>query len=445
MKFGNLLRAGVMAGAAACLCGAAVGFAPAPRAPVAVFAAAAGEVDKITLKDGKVIEGKITKEVDGYIWFEETIGAVKNERFLKPDEIASIERAAKPADAVKAADPKKDPKARKSGTPRIAMLTMEETVGIQMCAKPLEDAIPLLEEEGVEIVVFRVNSDGGSVLETGFISDVIHNKFKPKFTVAAWIDTAISGGALSAHCIENIYFMPNGKYGGATAWSGGGTAVKGRSLEEILVMAEKFSARGGHNKAIMRAMQVPGGGDEAASALEISPPAGDLSCDISENGDVTWRQDVKGKYVLNPQGEIKILTFNSDQAYQFKFAKGIAKDIDELAKAMGYQEVEWVGEKRPGTLWPVCKAEDLQIKWRKDVTEAHNNMQTYFNDYGRQIQDAQAASDRQKRGVWLNKAKQSLNFLRNIVKKYPSFQYGSAPPKEWFDQQDELIRRLSRP
>ena len=54
----------------------------------------------------------------------------------------------------------------------------------------LERSIPMLEEEKVEIVVFRVNSGGGALSEIQKISDVIECKYKPKFRVVAWIESA---------------------------------------------------------------------------------------------------------------------------------------------------------------------------------------------------------------------------------------------------------------
>jgi hypothetical protein len=322
------------------------------------------------------------------------------------------------------------------------VLTLEDTVGIQMSAKPLHDAIPLLEKDKVDIVILKINSGGGLLLEIQRISDVVHNEYKKKFRTVAWIESAISAAAMSSHCLEEIYFMPQGNYGACTGWSGALNAVKGRQLEEVLVMMERISARGGHPKEIMRAMQI--GGDPAViQELQIAAPSGELSADIDVNGNVTWYQNLAGKYVLNPKGGVKILTFNAEEAEKFKFSRGTAKDIDELARAMGYQEIEWVGTKKPGYAYPICAAEETQIKWRKDITDAEQNFGRLMENYQRSLQTAQGTPP-EDRGPWISKAKAALNDLRQIAKRFPNFQLLQGLEREWFDQQEEIIKRLTR-
>jgi len=404
--------------------------------------------DKVHLKDGTVLEGEIVREVDGWVWLKRTVNGVNQEDTIDPKNISKVERASKGAGAAepsRAAPDAAKPKARDGGTPRAAILTLEGTVGIQMCRKPLEDALPLLRKDGVNIVIFKINSGGGLLLEIQRLSDVIEEEYKKEFTVVAWIESAISAAAMTAHTVEDIYFMPNGNYGACTGFSGALDAMKGRSLEEVLYMMEKISARGKHPKQIMRAMQISGE-DEVLQQLQISAPSGKLSADIDEaTGEVTWYQDHSGKYTLNPKtGEFKILTFNAEEAVKFKFARGIAATHRELVKQMGYNEVEWVGKPKKGSAWPVCEAEELQIKWRKNATDAEENFGVYVNDYGRNVETAQSVADKTERGVWITKARVALNKLRALAKEQPNLKLLRGLRDEWFEEQDDLLRRLAK-
>lgn len=404
--------------------------------------------DKVTLKDGKVYEGKITKEYEGYVWITVTTGGVEREEFLAPGDIAKIERDAQstpaPEEAKKPETADASAAPRKSGVPRIAILTLEGEVGMLMAAKPLEDAIEDLKKEGVTDVVLKINSGGGFGSEVQKLSDVIHLKYKKEFRTVAWIESAISAAAMSAHCIEEIYFMPNGNYGACTGWRGALEAVKGRGLEQFLHMMQKISARGNHDPAIMRAMQITSD-EQDLSNLQISPPAGGLSASIDANGDVHWYQDAtSGKFVLNPKGEIKILTFNAPEAEKFKFSRGTAATKEQLAKLMGYTEVEWVGKDKPGSLWPVSRAEERQQKWRDEVREAQGRFQEYVTKYQLAVQNAQGSADKRSRGAFVNRARQALDILKSTARKHPNFVqfYGLTP--EWFDEQEQLLRRLMR-
>ncbi len=226
--------------------------------------------DKVTVKrDGRVIEGEITREEACCIWIKwSNSGVTQTDMFLK-DELSNIERtsaaatgtdAAKPAtgpaDAAKPAskDDEKKPVVPGSGTPKALVLTMgdhkagKDMVGMYMTSYALEQALPLIEKEiGNDlsgVVVLRVSSGGGALLEIQKISDVIHNQYKRKFRTVAWIESAISAAAMSAIAIEEIYFTPQGNFGACTGYSGRLNAVKGIDLEEVLFMKNPVWMRG---------------------------------------------------------------------------------------------------------------------------------------------------------------------------------------------------------
>ncbi|MFN0134263.1 MAG: hypothetical protein ACKVW3_17255 [Phycisphaerales bacterium] len=400
--------------------------------------------DKLHLKNGTVLSGTIVKEMNGYVWFKVKSGDLEQEQFFKPDEVSKIERdASKPAEAPAAAtpgeaNPGSAPAAKPrigAGAPKAVVITLGEggdkdMVGLFMTAKTLRDAIPLLEQDGVETVVFRVNSGGGALLEIQPLSDVIHNEYKPKFRVVAWIESAISAAAMTAHCIDEIYFMPQGNYGACTGWRGALEAVKGRQLEEVLYMMEKISARGLRDPAIMRSMQ-------------IEEP---LSCSIDANGEVRWYNNLDGEYIVNPKD--RILTFDAVEAAKYGFSKGTAANIDELGKLMGYTEVEWVGKVMPGVPYPVSRAEELQRSFREKTYNDQQKTRQYLIQYQTAYAQA-AATPFEERGKFIGKCREALDQVTRMVKNNPNmalFQLNVAPDrfKDWLDEREEELRRLKQ-
>lgn len=411
--------------------------------------------DTLRLKDGRVLEGTVVREVDGYVWFKYKVGGVESTDPFAPDKIAGLERGAHAADEAKPADTKaaapgdapaapaktteskpEDTKARVAGVPRIAIITLGEghdkdMVGIFMTAEALKRAIPLLKDEGVTDVVFRINSGGGALLEIQKLSDVIHNDYKKEFRVVAWIESAISAAAMTSHCIEEIYFMEKGNYGACTGWFGQLTAVKGRELEEILYMMEKISARGKHDPQIMRSMQI------------MDP----LSCSINEStGEVSWYQNLDGDNVVNPKE--RILCFNSQDAMKYRFAKGIADDANTLAKLMGYTEYELVGKQVPGVPYPVCRAEQLQRDFRNQTFDDQNRTRQYQGEYMGAVNMARGAPP-EDRGKFVGKARQALEKIKRMVRNNPNFAlfvFGMLPEKfkDWVDRQEEMLKELMK-
>ncbi|MBM4107388.1 MAG: hypothetical protein FJ255_01000 [Phycisphaerae bacterium] len=411
--------------------------------------------DKVTLTDGRVITGEITREVEGYVWIKVTAGGIHREEMLRPDQIKSIERDAPPAATAGEPASKPEPKARPgSGTPRAAVITLGESgdkdmVGIYMTAETIRRAVPQLESDGVTVLVLRIKSGGGALLEIQRLSDMIELELKPKFRTVAWIDSAISAAAMTAHALNEIYFTSQGNYGACTGWSGALQAVKGRGLEEVLYMMEKISARGGHHPAIMRAMQISADTEEF-KALGVSGAPGALSATVNPDGTVSWFADTtSGEFVLNPKGGVNILTFNAAEAEKFKFSRGTADTLDQLARLMGFTELEWVGEKAPGVIWPVSKAEKMQMEFRDKTFRDQTAVQSYWVAYQSAIAVARQQQDRNERGRFVGKARQELNRIKSMMKNNPNlvlFVLNMLPKQyeEWLEEQEKILKELMR-
>jgi hypothetical protein len=393
--------------------------------------------DTLKLADGRVLTGEVVRELEGYVWFKYSVGGIERTQMFKPTEIQEVERDTTEATHGTApeATPDDTPAIEPhTGVTRAAVITLGEgghkdMVGIYMTAYILKEIFPLLEEEKIDVVVFRINSGGGLGLEVQRLSDEIQNEYKPRFRVVGWIESAISAAAMTAHTIEEVYMLPNGNYGACTGFYSLSQAVEGRELEESLYEMEKISQRGRRDPKIMRAMQ-------------IREP---LSCDIDENGDVIWYQNLEGEIIVNPKG--RILTFNANTAEQCHFSQGTAPDIDTLAKMMGYTEIEWVGKEVSGVPYPVCKAEQVNREFRNKIYEDEQRTNEYFIIYNQSVSIAQG-TPKEDRGKFVNRARKYLNRIKSIIKTNPNFallRYGSKEQFDtWVAQQEKLLRDLMK-
>ena len=233
---------------------------------------------------------------------------------------------------------------------------------------------------------------------------------------------------MTAHGVEESYFVPGGNYGACTGYGGALDAMKGRELEEVVYMMEKVSARGKHDGEgqIMRSMQ------------HFRYP---LSCDINENGDVTWYQNEEGQHLVNPEG--RILTFNSQTAKKYGFSGGTARTLEELEKVMGLTEVEWVGRDTKGFFYPISRAEEINMRFRDKTYEDQERTREYFTLYQAAIQLAAGEQDDTPRGTFGGKApkyvykseqnRQVLYALTALTGH--NFNYDTVLWKNWFKGQ----------
>lgn len=397
-------------------------------------------LDKVTLKDGTVLEGEIVREGEGFLFIKYKIGTMFNERIITSDQIAKIERdSSKSKDAdkdkkdesdkVASADAKKgDPKTKPSlkGATKVAILNfgppsswqgkVESTVGIEIAAQAFKDVIPKLEKAGAQIVIIRVNSGGGLGLEVPKFQELFEKEYKPRFRTVAWIESAISAAAMSPYVIEEMYFLPEGNLGACTGWYGALQNVEGVELEQYLIMMEQASHRGKRDPKIMRAMQ-------------IQDP---LSANIDENtGEVTWLQNEDGQYVLNPRGHI--FTINASDAVKFKFAKGIAATKDELAKVMGLEEVEWVAQ----------DASDYIDENMRECDKSEKSYQNAENKYLTARGLAEQLQNCKDRGGQIAIARRYLAEMRRLAKLNPNFMLMRNYDEEFFRVEDERLRKLA--
>lgn len=413
-----------------------------------VFTPSAEAADRVVLKNGQVIEGEIVKELDGIIWIRTSLAGITSEKMYTPEEIAKIERSGAPAPAPGPA-PKPDEKnadepatPSRPGVAKGIVITMGDEqngdmVGVYMVANVIERAIPVIEKElgtsgpnGDRVVVLRVHSGGGYGAEVQKISDVIQNEYKTRWRTVGWIDTAISAAAMSTLCLEEIYFTTQGNFGACTGFYTLDKAVEGFDLEQSLAQMEKISARGGWNPLIMRSMQ-------------IQQP---LSATVTKDGEVRWYADAtSGEILVNRPHEI--LTFNADSAMRVKFSRGTADTLDGLARLMKYPEVEWVGKKVAGVPWPVAKAEQMQMDFRKKVKYDEDNTNRYFRNYQTEVGLA-AQAPKPERAALVGKARQTLEQIKSMVRNNPAFARniwgGKKEYEDWLKGEEKRLRDLMK-
>lgn len=410
-------------------------------------------LDRVTLKNGKVVQGEITKEGDGFVFVDVMIGKLKHQEILTSDQISKIEHdidakadstvattttsPAAPKSEPAPADPavpgekgeKEAADAPHDGATRVCFVTLEDTVGTHINGDALHHSMELIKDAKPDIVVLVIDSGGGAVAETMPLSDVIHGEMKKDYRVVGWIQSAISGASMTIMNCEELYLMKEGHVGGTVAFipganGQGNKALDGAELERVLRLGETISKRGKYNPLIMRAMQV----------------FGELSADIDENGNVTWHAGTKGKYLVNPDD--RILTLNSVDALKFGVSKGTADTKEELMSLMGIKEWTEVGP----------EADEYQVEFRAHVTKfaaLSNKLLAEFDLAMSRVGNSDGSGGNKEaeklRQQFIGRARSKLEELRAAVKRAPSYEKYSQFNKEWFEEMFERLRKLSKP
>lgn len=344
---------------------------------------------------------------------------------LDPDARPADGRPAAPASKDADKDKDKKPAKQLSGRPqRVAVLNFGppsdwqgkagDTVGVEISAKAFDEAIAMLERDNVDIVVIRINSGGGLLLEVGRFHRVFA-KYQQKFRTVMWVESAISAAAMSPWVLREMYMLPQGNIGGAVAHMGGVAAVEGAGLEQVLFQMEEASRVAGRSPFIARAMQ-------------LEEP---LSCTPDAGGNFTWFQDETGQFIVNPVG--RVLTLTANEAIKYKIAQGIAADLNQLMQAMGVSEWEVAGKR--GT--------DHVDRSLITNTEAEKRFGEVYTKYSICVQGAQNL-DAERRQAEVGRARQFLNQMRKWVEVNPNIGMMRGVDDNWFQAQERNLRDLLR-
>lgn len=118
---------------------------------------------------------------------------------------------------------------------------------------------------------------------------------------------------------------------------------------------------------------------------------------------------------------------------RYKFAKAIASNKEELAKAMGLQEVEWTGK----------VASDFIDKNMRESDQAFKKFQEVFEKYVLAVRLAEQIQDKQRRGIEIAAARRQLAELRRMAGVNSNFPLFQGVPPNWFQEQEEELKKIA--
>lgn len=198
---------------------------------------------------------------------------------------------------------------------QVFILPLDGTVGIGLRHDEMEQVAKIADSFGPgQIIVLRINSNGGLVIEGDKIAATL-TRIKVNHKVVAWIEKAISGGAYTALFCDHMYFMPEAALGSITMWSG--DRVENKAVrEDWKIQVAKACAAGDRDPLIGPAM--------VHSEMELSYDKID--------GKVTFYPDAKHQFVLSRKGEN--LDFIATTAEHSGFSAGTAANEIELFRKL---------------------------------------------------------------------------------------------------------------
>lgn len=369
--------------------------------------------DKITLKDGTVIEGRVINKNAQLITIEVIENGKTKEKIIIADKVAMIEDgdvAEAPADPAKPATPAKV----KTG-PTYGIVPIRKTFGLETQAALVKQMLEESAKSDPDFIIIDIDSPGGLVSEMLDVMDVLAQwQQTQKTPLIAYVrKEALSAAALTAMSVKQIYMSPTSTMGAAMIISvdstGGVRAVDSTRAGEkfssaIRAKARSYTEAAGHNPVIVDAMIDPDLG------LSIAEDKDGKTVVLAGPPNRHKAADYKSPPVAALQPG-KLLTLTTAEATKFGVIKGVAKDVDELGTLLG--KAGWQPASDAGT-----KIFDRHVK-------AIENANSEYDKAIQRIKDADtmiARADGRNLSVYensANAARASVMKIDKLAKDYP--------------------------
>jgi membrane-bound ClpP family serine protease len=296
--------------------------------------------DTIVLHDGRRFEGKLLSQTSQKVSFLVERQGIRMTWNFKPSEIKSItvsedppasgpdqapdgqgrDGSDDPNPAAQAQFPKapKVPEIRTIKGPSYYRIPLEGVVGEALLASTLRRGLEDALRREPSVVLLEIRSPGGKVKEVARLAKVI-DAYDKKLRLVVWVEDALSAAAITSLACDEIYMKPSARIGAAKAiriTSGGVEAVEEKIQSAWRAQARATAEMGGHNPLLAQAMIDAG--------LELHWDRVGASPVVREG---------PGPNMLTRKD--RLMTLTASEALQCGLSKGTAKDLDELAEALG--------------------------------------------------------------------------------------------------------------
>jgi hypothetical protein len=452
------------------------GSAQAQSGAAATEAVKVGDKVKLTLSDGRVIEGEVVSVTpEGYeVKFKASIG-MSTVKFLR-SEITKIEKsgdgASKPATAPAASQPGKaepgksepakaeDPANGEAPT-RIYMMTLRGEIGRDVSKTPMAAAIADAKKQQPDVLVITVDTNFQfqgqqfdprmpnpratsaayqqleTVRELGSMlvesvrddSDWRSNTPTGKPKLVMWVKNAVGGAAFMPWIAKDIYMASNGRWGGIgyieyIYGAMGDRDPREKQFSLRLARARSLAELGDHEPRLIQAMSrmqyVLSVSYVGGKPVYYESTAGDEL--LTDDGDAEAGRRDRMEDVMRLRGD-DCLNLTAPLALKLQVTRATVDNVTELANEMGIARnyVELKG-----------KSDQIFREWSKDVDEAEEQFRKLVRDFQRV---EVGGNTREERNRGRSQQLAILNRVGDLLTKYKEAINPAAidgAPEEWF-------------
>lgn len=430
MKTANTLwrlAGGLSLGVAVVAAGALV----APAAAAVSAEASALALDKLVLRNGKIIEGEILSENSTEVRFNVIVAGISAPATFKKSQIIEIIRGdADPApDADDRADSPigEDTKSEaplisaSTDAPRVCVINLKGEFGKAISPTPVREAVQAARKEEPDFLIVHLDTQwiidnhiGQDYEQEVFDVFFVAQKLEPIFTkeidrewekvphVVFWVGNAMGGAAFLPFMADEIYMEPDGRIGGIGTleqmFEGRGDEIvrqKQRSLR--LARAQGLAIANGYDYRLINALA------QRSYVLSFNVDSGEMFERMPESTNEKLLTDDGKDDRIDSMNQLvrgtgnDVLTIKADIARQLGLSSGTASDLNELLELLGILRNHVMIE---------GKSDRILETWAKNVADAQARVRSLYREFN-EVQVGGTPAD----------ARRALSTRKSILKR----------------------------
>lgn len=404
---------------------------------------AAGGIDEVTFRDGKVVRGEILEETETQIRMKVVQFGIEAVTTFEKRDVLSVSRNVGGGGAAEAAAPA--PSGRTSASARtserrtnedaanrVYVVKLEGKFGEEITQTPIREAVRDAQRNGATHIVFELSNDwsaneledlpdDAAAFDQLFRAEEIHpifteeipRQWDPDPEVVFWVRRAMGGAAFLPLVCKNIYFHPEGKMGGVgnlgdLFGSTGSERVREKQKSLRMGHAEGAALHGGYPVEIVRAMadrryvysyRMEGG---RPIFIEEFPDPSKGEILLTDHGEDEFEDTIE--QLARSQGN-DTLTLDAELAQKLGVSKGTVQTLDDLIFAMGLSRSSQIID---------GSSQRIMQSWADGLVTARRQLRKLWQEYN----EIQVGGDYNERTRARGAQKRKLREMLGILRKY---------------------------
>ncbi|TVQ61501.1 MAG: hypothetical protein EA379_06075 [Phycisphaerales bacterium] len=406
--------------------------------------------DRVTLSNGRVVEGVVLEETATHVRMRVYVGTLSTETSYPLSDVLTIERGVvavgarddKASAPTRRGEPQRQAVAPSDDAARVVMFELKGIFGTDVSQTPLQRALDDAVSQNPDVIIIKMDTTQDEragfqgIFRAEDMTGMVEDYLREGHRIVFWIKEATVGAAFLPFVSPEIYFTSDGRMGGIGTlqdFSVGDSMVTEKLISAFSGHAEGVALTGGYAPEIIRAMgrmdywlAVRFRGGRPEFYINTQKPSDEMINNegwtiLSDNGQGAYKDTLED--IVRGRGN-DVLNLDADWALRLRVSQGTYDRLEDLVFGLGLGSEHVKVEGRSQRI-----VDDWRTRIRAGIDRAQR--------ISREMQENQRLTTRDEIQTRLR----NLRELRSILSQFAEVLDAGGQQRSQIDMQIEDLRQ----